>query len=426
MLLITSLLGLYHSTMGLEQELAMPKDYYLYDYLRDQSQYGEVGPIGYVVFQNADYTSFDFQRHQSHMKDKLALLSPKFISSPVYSWLASFNQWRQMRTFLELKRKQGLADCPTQQHVLFPFQYEVDEFPEEYSNTTQVTPNELFYPLVHTFTKIPIESSCCQHFGFCGEQYQSDIVFKTCKNHTICGIQTSRYRFEISKLENQQTFINSYYYLDHYVQKWSKLPGKAIGSSYVYSLYFLYYEQYFYIKAIALQCIIFALGSVFTATLLLLNFQTALLLTIMLSTIMCNMIGILYLWNILSPHEYPLRLNAISVVNLVMAGGMAVEFCIHIIVMYAIELKKSTTHPMKKTMLTSSKTLISGIAMTKIVGLSVLGLAPSHLYRIYFFRMYIAIIISGLFHALFILPILLSYAFHARHAKVYQMPNIIQ
>lgn len=52
--------------------------------------------------------------------------------------------------------------------------------------------------------------------------------------------------------------------------------------------------------------------------------------------------------------------------------------------------------------------VIVGIASTKLIGVIVLAFAPSTLFRLYYFRMYIFIIIIGVFNGLMFLPILLS------------------
>jgi len=47
--------------------------------------------------------------------------------------------------------------------------------------------------------------------------------------------------------------------------------------------------------------------------------------------------------------------------------------------------------------------------MTKLIGISVLALTKSKLLEVYFFRMWLALILSGALHGLVLLPVLLSY-----------------
>lgn len=48
-----------------------------------------------------------------------------------------------------------------------------------------------------------------------------------------------------------------------------------------------------------------------------------------------------------------------------------------------------------------------GIGLTKFVGVLVLSLAQSTLFRLYYFRMYLGIILLGMFNGLAVLPIAL-------------------
>lgn len=41
--------------------------------------------------------------------------------------------------------------------------------------------------------------------------------------------------------------------------------------------------------------------------------------------------------------------------------------------------------------------VLTGITLTKLVGVSVLAVAPSQLFRIYYFRMYMATVLAGAF-----------------------------
>ena len=52
--------------------------------------------------------------------------------------------------------------------------------------------------------------------------------------------------------------------------------------------------------------------------------------------------------------------------------------------------------------------VIVGIATTKFIGVIVLAFAPSTLFKLYYFRMYLFIIVFGTFNGLMFLPALLS------------------
>lgn len=390
----------------------MPTDFYMYDYLTTQETYGEAGPVAYLIIASGvTYTDVQTQVDLSALVTDVArALEPAYISGPVSSWLNGFNQWRQLRFYLHDKIQQGLCDCPPQD--LKPFEY------EQHSTTNTTTiPNSEFVPLVRVFLHIPVTSQCCQNYGICGEQYQSDVVFSTSSS-----IATSRLRFQLTKLSTETKFIRSYVFLQRFCEQFEAKTNLPV---FAYSMYFIYYEQYLDLQGSALMCFSCAFAILgFMLWQFFFHQHTTLTLIVLCNifSIVFQSLGILYLWNLAivvtssnstSEQEQLLRLNGVSVVNGIMSLGIAVEFCIHIAHAYddlvtSNPLKsKSRKSPAIVAWEAKSECIFYGIFITKALGILVLACAPSHLYRIYFFRMYMAMILSGGFHGLCVLPLML-------------------
>jgi Niemann-Pick C1 protein len=62
----------------------------------------------------------------------------------------------------------------------------------------------------------------------------------------------------------------------------------------------------------------------------------------------------------------------------------------------------------RRALATTGSSVITGITLTKLSGVLVLAAAPSALFRLYYFRMYLAIVVVGAFHGLAVLPVLLA------------------
>ena len=116
--------------------------------------------------------------------------------------------------------------------------------------------------------------------------------------------------------------------------------------------------------------------------------------------------GVMWMLNIVLG-GYPIEMNAVFVVNLVTSLGFGVEFCNHI-GMNFLRQRGTRQERSMKAMNNMGSSVVVGIASTKFLGVMVLAFAPSTLFRLYYFRMYLFIIVLGVFNGLFFLPVLLS------------------
>jgi len=101
-----------------------------------------------------------------------------------------------------------------------------------------------------------------------------------------------------------------------------------------------------------------------------------------------------------------MKLNAVPVVNLIMATGVTVEFTVHL--GYAFLLASGTREERVQASLTKmfAATMQGGIAI--FLGILMIAFSPNQYFVIYFFRMYVIMILLGLGNGLVLLPVVLS------------------
>ena len=105
---------------------------------------------------------------------------------------------------------------------------------------------------------------------------------------------------------------------------------------------------------------------------------------------------------------YPIAMNAVFVVNLVTSLGFGVEFCNHVGMNFMRQPGDKETRA-KNALTEMGSSVLVGIASTKFIGVIVLAFAPSTIFKLYYFRMYLFIIILGLFNGLMFLPLVLRW-----------------
>ncbi|XP_061344098.1 uncharacterized protein LOC133290061 [Gastrolobium bilobum] len=400
---------------GLEQQIALPRDSYLQGYFSDISEYLRVGPPLYFVVKNYNYSLESNHTNQlcsiSHCDSNSLLneisrasLMPKssYIAKPAASWLDDFLVWISPEAFSCCRKFRNGSYCPPddQPPCCLP-----DEGPCGLGGvckdcTTCFRHLDLVddRPSTAQFReKLPwfldaLPSADCAKGGHGAYTNSVDL-----NGYQGGVIQASEFRTYHTPVNRQGDYVNAIRAARDFSSRMSAALKMEI---FPYSVFYIFFEQYLDIWKVALINIAIALGAVFVVCLVITSslWSSAIILLVLVMIIL-DLLGVMAVLGI--------QLNAVSVVNLLMSIGIAVEFCVHIA--HAFMVSSGDRSQRAKTALcTMGASVFSGITLTKFVGVLVLCFSTSEIFVVYYFQMYLALVIIGFLHGLVFLPVVLS------------------
>lgn len=392
--------------IGLDQTLSMPDDSYVLTYFESLNKYLHSGaPVYFVVQEGHDYRTLEGQAMVcggagcnnnslvQQIYNAAQIDNYTRIGYPPSSWLDDYFDWVKPQSSCCRVYNETGTFCNAS--VVDPSCHRCRNFTAEGKRKPV---GEDFMKFLPMFLSDNPNPKC----GKGGHAAYSTAVDLISGNTDVGATYFMTYH---TILHNSADFIDALRkarMISKNITDSINVPGKNY-SVFAYSVFYVFYEQYLTIVDDTVFNLCLSLASIFFVTVILLGFEvwSAVLMCLTISMILVNMIGVMWLWNI--------SLNAVSLVNLVMCCGISVEFCSHVTRAFSVSTKGSRVHRAQDALAHMGSSVFSGITLTKFVGIGVLGLSKSRIFKIFYFRMYLSMVLLGAAHGLIFLPVLLSY-----------------
>uniref|UniRef100_A0ABI7XMM6 SSD domain-containing protein n=2 Tax=Felis catus TaxID=9685 RepID=A0ABI7XMM6_FELCA len=415
LLLFTGLFGagLYlmcQASVGLDQELALPKDSYLLDYFLFLNRYFEVGaPVYFVTTggynfsseagMNAICSSAGCDSFSLTQKIQFATEFPdeSYLAIPASSWVDDFIDWLTPSSCCRLYAFGANKDkfCPSTVNSLACLKSCVN------FTLGPVRPSvDQFHKYLPWFLEDPPNIKCPKG----GLAAYSTSVDLGPGNQVLA----SRFMAYHKPLRNSQDYTEALRaaraLAANITAHLRQVPGTDPAFEvFPYTITNVFYEQYLTVVPEGLFMLAMCLLPTFAVCCLLLgmDLRSGLLNLFSIIMILVDTVGFMALWGI--------SYNAVSLINLVTAVGISVEFVSHITRAFAISTRLTRLERAKEATIFMGSAVFAGVAMTNLPGILVLGLAKAQLIQIFFFRLNLLITLLGLLHGLVFLPVVLSF-----------------
>ena len=388
--------------LGLDQRVAIPDDSYLIPYFTDLATYFDTGPPVYFVTRGANATAREYQqqlcgRFLGCNDDALPIVIEQESKRPEVSYIngGSMNWLDDYFFWLNPEEKQCCRE--NGQACLAGREPEWNRS----LSTMPEGPEFLYY--IQKWLDAPSSADCTLGGK---APYSSSIVFDIDRTTT----NASRFQTYHTPLRTQDDFISAY--------AAARRVADEISTSndgldvFPYSPFYIFFDQYASIVRLAAALLGSALALILVlATILLGSPATALVVTLTVAMTLVDILGTMALAGV--------SLNAVSLVNLVICVGIAVEFCAHVARAFAFPsravLDGAPRHRFRgrdarawTALVNVGGSVFSGITVTKFLGVCVLAFTRSKIFEVYYFRVWLALVVWAALHALVFLPVALS------------------
>lgn len=223
-------------------------------------------------------------------------------------------------------------------------------------------------------------------------QYRPDLVDDVVFDSSGTKIKSSRFHIISKSIKDSSNQGN-------FMLRMRDIASSSAFPTFAYSPPFVFFEQYVAILANTLQTLGIAVGVMLVVTAIFMPHP--LLVALVTTTMVMIIVGICGFM-----HFWGLTLSSVTMIHIIMSVGFSVDFSAHICHAYII-VNGKTRDERVKAAITRSGGPVLNAAVSSVLGILMLIFSNSFIFQS-FFKLMLLVILFGLAHSIFLLPVILS------------------
>lgn len=368
--------SLWQTLIGLSTNFRLtdlaPDESYVRDFLMLEKSafsadtFGQAVPVG-LIFPDTNHGSASVQAAMLEAYEEAKLLKWSR-SEQQPSWLHDFTAWALTAGLAE-----GIVDEGDFENA--------DDCTDVNGIGCRFVVGDALAPAVAHFISLEV-----------GEFRADEVVFDSSGTRIISSAIT----FRLVDMDDSKEMVMALEEIEDWVESYqTKLPGMM-----AHATQFGFWDQFRIIVHELLRSIGLCMASVVVLTAVVLKSTRAVFLVLItLLLVFCDLVGSIMLWG--------LDLNSISMINLLMAVGLVVDYSMHVAHCFCMQDGSLTRRErVVKAMEEIGGAVLLGVGST-FVAILPLSLAGSEVFRV-FFKMFLSITVVGGLHGMVFLPVMLS------------------